>query len=111
MLNAAVAQAIVHIATAVWRPLGVLSVFPALFSVMLFDAPGSEHNLATIALASSLISFPYICWVSVSKSRAALNSEAFSIACLWSLLPLINLAIGSAGLAWISWFQGGKFTA
>jgi hypothetical protein len=38
------------------------------------------------------------------------RAEAFSRACAWALLPLANLLVGGAGLAWISLVQGGRFT-
>lgn len=49
------AKSIVRANTLGWGVLGFLSLVPALFSVMMFDAPGSEKNPATIALALSIV--------------------------------------------------------
>lgn len=102
-------KAVIGGATVLWVLLGGLGVLPALFSCMMFDAPGSENNWATIALAYSLMSFPFSCFISVAKSRENLRDNGFTVALLWAMLPLVNLGVGGMGFTWISLFQGGKF--
>lgn len=92
-------------------PLGVLSILPALFSVMMLDAPGSESNLATLALVVSLFTFPVACAGATALSWIAYGSGALKMACMWALLPMINLVVGGAGLTWILVVQGGRFVS
>lgn len=92
-----------------WSVLGVFSIFPAIFSVMMFDAPGSGKNPATLALAFSLLTLPVICLFSVTISWVLYSKAAYSKSCIWALLPLVNLVVGGAGFAWISLMQDGKF--
>lgn len=56
------------LATAGWGLSAVASLLPLMFSVMLFDAPGSENNPWLIALAGGLASFPVLCVVSIAAS-------------------------------------------
>jgi hypothetical protein len=104
-----VALAILCATTVLWVALGLAAIIPALFSVMMFDAPGSEKNLAVRALAASLMGFPIVCGFSVAKSWLVFREKAYWLACALALLPLINVAVGGAGLAWIQLVQGGKF--
>lgn len=108
-MNARLAKSLVLGATIAWTPLGVVSILPAMFSVMMFDAPGSEKNLATIALAASLMSLPVVCGIAVAMSWQSLRAASHAVACLWAMLPFVNLFVGGAGLNWIMWMQGGKF--
>lgn len=110
-MSGKLAKSIVWGTTIAWVVLGVVSVLPAMFAPMMFDAPGSEKNIATIALALSLVSFPIVCGVAVIGSHLCLCSEAHALACSVACLPLINLALGGAGLWWISNVQGGRFAA
>jgi hypothetical protein len=87
----------------------ILGSWPALLSPMIFDAPGSEKKSANYVLAWSLMSFPLVCLLSIVLSQWALWVNAPLWAYLSAMLPLVNIAIGSAGWAWISWKQGGSF--
>jgi hypothetical protein len=93
---------------AIWIVAGILGVIPALFSVMLLDAPGSEDRPATVALMFAVLTFPFVCLFSVVKSLANRREHA-GRAYLFLLLPLVNIAIGLAAAVWIQQFQGGKF--
>jgi hypothetical protein len=92
-----------------WILLGVVSVIPAMFSVMAFDAPGSESNPATMALVASVMSFPFACAIAVARIWRAYRGDEISLACRWACLPLVNVLVAGAAMAWITWFQGGKF--
>ncbi|MFO0601193.1 MAG: hypothetical protein U0228_38140 [Myxococcaceae bacterium] len=59
------------IATGVWGPGLFISGFFAMFSVMLFDAPGSENNPYLLFAASGLWSAPVLCIVSILASWLA----------------------------------------
>jgi len=50
--------------------LGVASLVPAAFAIMVFDAPGSETNPATIALFCVLFFFPAVCFVSIPLAKS-----------------------------------------
>lgn len=93
-----------------WGALGLLGAIPAMFAVMMFDAPGSETNLPTIAAAASIFTFPLVCLFTIIASWAAYSSGTSQRALQITALPLINLVVGSGSFAWIEWMQGGKFT-
>ena len=103
------AKLIVILATVLWVGLGLFSVLPAMFSVMMFDAPGSDANPATWALFASVVSFPFVCGGAVATSWAAFRAGEFAKACWCACLPVINLAVGGAASAWITLAQDGKF--
>jgi hypothetical protein len=96
--------------TLVWSLLGLLGTIPAMFAVMMFDAPSSETNLATIAAAGSIFTFPLICLFTIVASWAAYSSGAYRRALRLMALPLISLVVGGAAFAWIELMQDGKFT-
>ncbi|MBW2463314.1 MAG: hypothetical protein JRH11_16815 [Deltaproteobacteria bacterium] len=48
----------------VWLPGALLSIMPAMMSVMLFDAPGSTENPYVIGVFISILSFPVLAVVS-----------------------------------------------
>jgi hypothetical protein len=93
-----------------WGLLGIVAVPPAMFSVMMFDAPGAAENWATIVLAAATLSFPFVCLISVIESRNRLLRDLQANAYWWACLPLVNVVVGGVGLAWISLVQGGKFS-
>jgi hypothetical protein len=108
-VNTTLSKYFVHGTTATWALLGALSAIPAMFSVMMFDAPGSTSNAATIALFVSLISFPFVCILAMFESQSRRRKGSLRAACLWSCLPVVNLLIGGAALAWITYMQSGRF--
>ena len=54
--------------TIVFGVAGLLGLLPALTSVFLFDAPGSEKNPVTILLFCAAITFPIVCLISIILS-------------------------------------------
>ena len=103
------AKMIVSVTTVIWAVLGSLSLIPAGFSVMMFDAPGSERNVATITLVCSMLGFPLSCVVAAILSHQKMHQGNFSTACLWACLPLLVIAVGGTALTWICLVQGGHF--
>jgi hypothetical protein len=82
---------------------GLLGVAPALYSVMLFDAPGSERNPAVVALFWSVLTFPVVCFLSVGLAWLAYACKWSRTACVVALLPLVNVVAYyslKAGPAW-----------
>ncbi|HEY4313854.1 MAG TPA: hypothetical protein VGN12_30730 [Pirellulales bacterium] len=96
-------------ATCAWVLLGLVGMIPAGFSVMMFDAPGSEKNIATNVLVYSLLTFPIICGGAVIASWVTLLSKKYGTACLCACLPLVNCASAASALTWIMLVQGGSF--
>jgi hypothetical protein len=107
-MNREWAKSIVKFSQYIWFALMIVVSVPALFSIMMFDAPGSDRP-ATYLLAGSLMSCPFACGFSVLMSERSIKTHALLSAFLWTMLPLVNIAVGSAGLAWIVWMQGGRF--
>jgi hypothetical protein len=88
----------------------VLSLLPAITSVFLFDAPGSEKNRATIVLFCSALTLPVACVVAVAGSWIFYVMKKFRAACWFAFLPLVNVACGAAAAIWLEIFNGGRFS-
>jgi hypothetical protein len=90
--------------------LGVLGIFPALLSVMLFDAPGSENQPATRLAAECIVMFPIACLFGLSVGwsvfRQGRERWALAIVCT----PLLVILLFVASLAYISVFHGGRLS-
>lgn len=87
------------------------SILTAMFSPMLFDAPGSEESFYTTVLFLSLFTSPIVILISVTTSRKLLFSlKEYKIALVFSLLPLINVIAFLFALWGIETFQNGRFT-
>jgi hypothetical protein len=90
-----------------WRIVGCPAIVPALFSVMLFDAPGSMQ-LSTILLATAIVTFPAVCFQSANQALRHYRSERPREAVRALAKPLASIAVILTSLAWIEIFQGGK---
>jgi hypothetical protein len=88
---------------------GLASIIPALFSVTMFDAPGSTENPATIALAIAVASCPFVCFGAISIAWSSFRAGRSGLAKLVVWAPIINLIVG--GIAWncLQTFYGGQF--
>jgi len=96
-----------------WAGVGVLSLVPAMFTPMLFDAPGSTENTPTVALALSFVSLPLTCggsavglfvlWV-LGRDGGFRRWPAIALA----LLPLLSFAAVVAAWLWIDVASGGR---
>jgi hypothetical protein len=86
-----------------------VSIVPAGFSVMMFDAPGSTGQPATWVLALAVLSFPLVCLFAAVNALIHRRSGQLSRAYWFLALPVASLLIGAAAAFWIETFQGGKF--
>ena len=109
-MNQSLSKTIVYGSMLAWTLLGLASAVPAMFSVMMFDAPGSTSNPATMALVASLMTFPFICALTVGNVWHAHRTGDLSSAYRWACLPFFNLAVGGAGTLWICLMQGGMLS-
>jgi hypothetical protein len=89
---------------------GLLGLLPALTSIFLFDAPGSEKNPATILLFCAALTLPIACLISIILSWTLYARKHFAGACYTSFLPAVNLVCGAAALLWLELFNGGQFS-
>ncbi|MFQ4139851.1 hypothetical protein PGN35_026410 [Nodosilinea sp. PGN35] len=108
---------VLFIATVLLVVGAIAGFLPALMTPMMFDAPGALENPATVTLALSIATFPIVCVVALLLSWLVFLLPVFanlpyhySLACGLTALPLINLAVATAALAWISYFNGGSFS-
>ena len=100
---------LVLIVGTIWIVAGAAGALPAVFSVMMIDAPGATERPATLALVAAVASFPCVCFFSATRAFRHRRVDELSRACFFLLLPVINLAVAGAAAAWIQQFQGGKF--
>ena len=89
--------------------LGLASVIPALFSVMMFDAPGATENPATIALAISVASCPFVCFGAIAKAWSLFGAATNGLAKIAIWAPIINLIVGAIAFYCLLTFYDGKF--
>lgn len=75
----------------VWLVLLFPSSFVAMFSVMMFDAPGSEDSLVTTMLAYSLMTAPISLLISAIGGFMAKNSSGIIKNVVY--LPVINIVL------------------
>jgi hypothetical protein len=92
-----------------WFVLGALGALPAMFSVMMVDAPGATDRPATMALMAATMGFPIACFASgiaaLDMRRQDNRTKAYVALCI----PLVVAIVGIAAAAWIEIMQGGKF--
>lgn len=100
---------LISVATVIWLPASLAALTMAMFSVFLFDAPGSTEQLGTVTLALSVIAFAPTCWLAIALSwlMIAFRWCVASLACM--ALPLIPLAVGAIAWIWIEVVQHGSF--
>jgi Sec-independent protein secretion pathway component TatC len=105
------------IATVIWIVGAVVGLLPALMTPMMFDAPGSLENSATVTLAISIATFPVVCivavllsWLVFALPLLAHLPHRYVWACALTALPLINVSTGGLALAWLLYFNDGSFT-
>lgn len=91
--------------------IGFLSIATALFSPMLFDAPGSENNNFVWMMFWSLLSIPLTCLISVVWSMIIFYHSANYKKALWiSLIPCIPIAVTCISVTLIQIFCHGLFS-
>jgi hypothetical protein len=79
------------IMTIVFGTTGALSLLPAALSVMMFDAPGSTSNPATIIAFLSVFTLPVTCGIGIGFAWMALGKERFRFARWIIWLPILNV--------------------
>ena len=84
--------------------------FVAAFSVMMFDAPGSENNRAVTSLFATICAFPMVCGATLVASWILYNTKSYRTACtITVLLPVLNLGAIGIAIACLQIFHDGKF--
>ena len=91
--------------------LGILGIVPSLFSVMMFDAPGSTENPATIALFLSVASFPFVCCGAIVSTWSLYGAGRKAWSCIVIWTPVLNLIVAGIAIYCLNTFFGGKFNA
>jgi hypothetical protein len=99
-------QVWLYIASRLWFAVGFASILPALFSFLIFDAPGSTEILPTLLLSWSVKSFPFI---GIGSSLGIRFLKDHVLAVYLSLLPLVNVILFLVALYWLNVSCGGSF--
>lgn len=90
--------------------IGLLSIFVALMSVMLFDAPGSENNTYLWVLFWLLALFPVSCFFSIMVSNIFIFKYQQYKKALWVfIVPCILVVLIISSVVLIEINCGGNF--
>ncbi len=81
------------IATVLYILLGIIGLFMSLFSVMLFDAPGSENNPFTWLAVLAICSLPITCLVSLIGSWHCYRMADIKKLNIFYCLPFISVIL------------------
>lgn len=95
--------------TILWVVCVVAAVPVALFSMFMFDAPGSDKNPLTIALAASLWSFPVLAAASPLASWIARVAGAARVSKLLMAAPALSIVAVIASWVALELLCGGSF--
>jgi hypothetical protein len=79
--------------TFLWITLGVIGLLPALFAIMLFDAPNSYKDLNLVIYFWSVFTFPVICIASILLSWGFYRYRSYYISYGVALMPATNILI------------------
>ena len=104
--------------------LGIASALPAMFAVMMFDAPGSENVFWTQLAAYGMLAMPVVTlgacviagiaigvgWAANAKQNVQQARGAMMLACMLLMLPVLNLAVVIAGFVGLQVVCGGSFS-
>jgi hypothetical protein len=80
------------ISSMIWTSALVISLMPALMSVMIFDSPGSEERLVLWVLFWAMFSFPLVTAIAIAGGWVFYFLKHNRLAIGTTLLPLINIA-------------------
>lgn len=108
----------------VWLILAALSALPAMFSVMMFDAPGSEEVVWTQLAAYGMLAMPVVTlgatviagvaigvgWMAHTKQNVRQARGATMLACALLMLPALNLAVVVTGFVGLQVVCDGSFS-
>jgi hypothetical protein len=95
--------------TCLAAPAAILSAVLAVFTPMLFDAPGATGNPAVLLLAASLLLLPLACIVTVVGAWTAFGMGRYRLALRLWLLPVVVMVAVLAAATWIQVGYGGRF--
>lgn len=98
------------VTTVLWAVGAVAGILPAMMSPMMFDAPGSEKNAATILLFSAVLSWPVVCLIAITGAWILFAVGWCKTARWLALLPLLNLIAGVLAFVWLDLFNAGLFS-
>ena len=56
----------------------------------------------------SILTFPIACFYSATRAISHLKKDRLRAGYLWLLLPMINVAVAAAAIAWSAFFQSGN---
>lgn len=100
-----------------WLTAAVGALMPAMMSVMMFDAPGSEDNTLLWWLVYSIWSFPVLAvlsaigvWIGWAVARKAERTAVVAAAVLLpAALPLVSVVSGVGAIVALSVICNGEF--
>lgn len=79
--------------TAIMILLAIVTVLPAMMSIMGFDAPGSTSNVLNVAFVFSILTFPVVCVGSIILAWILYYFGIHDHAVYAFTLPLVNITI------------------
>jgi hypothetical protein len=88
--------------------LGLVSIIPVMFSVMIYDSPDAG-GVFTNMLFISVIGFPLLVLISIILSLILCGLKKWKAARYVSLLPILDIILFAIALFGISYFQDGSF--
>jgi hypothetical protein len=95
-----------YLMSALWGVGGLLAIFPAILTPMMFDAPGSTSNPITVGLAVSVAAFPLVC---LAGAVLPWLLRHFSFAKWLFLLPVLDIGVIAAFAIALGYFSNGQF--
>lgn len=99
----------VLVSTVIFVGTGFLWIVPALMSVMMFDAPGSEESTITWMCVLTNMAYPPVCFISAIGAWVMYKLSYYRSACAVSLAPLLNVALFVLAIVLLITLQDGKF--
>jgi hypothetical protein len=96
------------LSTAAWTVGTAASLLLLVLVPFLFDAPGADHNPATLSLAGSVACLPVCCLVSLALPWYFFRKDRTGPALIFALLPLIPLGAMALSFAALEFFFGGQ---
>jgi hypothetical protein len=96
------------VATVIFGGLGTLGIGAALISPMLFDAPGSEGQSATLVLFACIFSFPAVCLIALIVAWCVFKSGAERLGMLIGYTPMLNIVVGFGTIVYMNLYNGGR---
>ena len=87
-------------ASIAWGVLALPGLLMALFTPMMFDAPGSQHNPQVWLMAGVVLSFPFLCalsiagsWIAWRLTRGAPSRAGIVVQAIFACLPVAHVVV------------------